>query len=118
MAGALSHGAAVRPAPILSLQTPASLYAVSDSESVYGGRTPSRTLLAVIWGDFRPELPVVTAMAPGDAYVVQEADFLCRAGLGAARGGILALKGFDWRIVSLDETAGGMVRLRIERVHA
>ncbi len=102
---------------IMELQTPARLYAVGETESSYGGRTFTTTLSGTLWGDFRPDLPGVKANAEGDSYVVQEAEFLCRSAEAAAPGGLLNLKGYDWRIVSLDEGADGTVRLRIERVH-
>ena len=57
-------------------------------------------------------------MAEGDGFVFLGSDFLCRSSAGVARGGQLSLKGFDWRIVSLDESADGSVRVRLERVHA
>ena len=96
---------------------PASLYAVTESESAYGGRTQTLSLAGTIWGDFRPDAPATEATPDGDAYVVQEADFICRSADGVARGGVLNLKGFDWRILSLDEAQDGAVRLRLERVH-
>lgn len=102
---------------IADLQTPAQAYAVSESESDYGGRTFTAVLAGTVWGDFRPDVPAVTATSEGDSYVVQEADFLCRSAEGVERGGLLRLKGFDWRVVSVDEQADGTVRLRIERVH-
>ncbi len=111
---AVPGGAAVR---ILELQTPAEIYAVTEDESEYGGRAFTTSLSGTVWGDFRPDAPGVTATSEGDSYVVQEADFLCRPAAGAERGGLLRLKGFDWRIVSLDEGNDGTVRLRIERVH-
>ncbi len=115
MAFALSRGAAVR---ILDLQTLARLYTISEAEDVYGGRTYQTVLAGPVWGDFRPDAPEVEATADGDSYVVQTADFLCRSAVGAARGGVVQLKGFDWMIVSLDEGADGTMRLRLERVHA
>lgn len=114
MAVALSHGAAVR---IAQLQTPAGLYVVSESEDVWGGRTFTTDLVATVWGDFRPDVPQVSGTSDGDHYVVQAADFLCRSAQGAAPGGLLRLKGFDWRIVSIDELADGTVRFQLERVH-
>ncbi|MGN6208637.1 hypothetical protein [Asticcacaulis sp.] len=103
---------------VMSLQTPARLYAVTETESAYGGRSFSLVPDATIWGDFRPDTPALESTAEGDASVVQGADFLCRSAVGMARGGRLSLKGFDWRIVSLDEGADGSVRVRLERVHA
>ncbi|MCR6658570.1 MAG: hypothetical protein NVV72_04210 [Asticcacaulis sp.] len=102
----------------MDLQTPARLYAVTETESAYGGRSFSLAPDAMIWGDFRPDTPAVQSMAEGDAFVVQGADFICRSATGMARGGRLNLRGFDWRIVSLDEGTDGSVRLRLERVHA
>jgi hypothetical protein len=102
---------------ITDLQTPARLYAVTETESVYGGRSFSLAPAATIWGDFRPDTPSVESTSEGDAFVVQGADFLCRSQAGMARGGRLNLKGFDWRIVSLDESAEGHVRVRLERIH-
>ena len=102
---------------IMTLQTPARLYAVTGTESVYGGRSFSLTPGATVWGDFRPDTPAVESTAEGDACVVQGADFLCRSAAGLARGGRLNLKGFDWRIVSFDEGADGAVRVRLERIH-
>jgi hypothetical protein len=103
---------------IADLQTPARLYAVSEAESTYGGRSFSLMPDATIWGDFRPDTPAVESTAEGDASVVQGADFFCRSMAGLARGGRLSLKGSDWRIVSFDEGADGSVRVRLERVHA
>ncbi len=99
------------------MQTPARLYAVSESEDDWGGRSFTTALVGTVWGDFRPDAPAAEITADGDAYVVQEAEFLCRSAEGATRGGLIHLKGFDWRIVSLDEAADGMWRLRLERVH-
>lgn len=98
------------------LQTPARIYAVTGTESVYGGRSFSLTPGATVWGDFRPDAPTVESTAD-DASVVQAADFICRSAAGMTRGGRLNLKGFDWTIVSLDEGADGDVRVRLERVH-
>lgn len=102
---------------ITDLQTSARLYAVTESESVYGGRSFSLTPGVTVWGDFQPDDPEVESTAEGDAFVVQGADFFCRSAAGLARGGRLILKGFDWRIVSFDEGADGSVRVRLERIH-
>jgi len=101
---------------IADIKTPARLYAVTETETAYGGRTFELEAGAVVWGDFRPDVPVVES-GEGDVGVVQEADFLCRSAAGLARGGRLSLKGFDWTIVSVDEDAEGVVRVRIGRVH-
>lgn len=102
---------------IMTLQTPARLYAVTGTESVYGGRSFSLAPGATVWGDFRPDPPNVESTAD-EASVVQSAYFICRSAAGMARGGRLSLKGFDWRIVSFDEGADGGVRVRLERSHA
>ncbi|MFT4074261.1 MAG: hypothetical protein QM647_01935 [Asticcacaulis sp.] len=102
---------------ISDLQTPARLYAVTESESLYGGRSFSLAPGMTVWGDFQPDTPEVESMAEGDAFVVQGADFICRSAAGLARGGRLSLKGFDWTIISLDEGADGYVRARLERIH-
>ncbi|MGA9658241.1 MAG: hypothetical protein WBQ60_03980 [Asticcacaulis sp.] len=101
---------------IMNLQTPARLYEVTESESVYGGRSFSLSAGAVVWGDFKPAAPSLQTATEGDAYVVQAADFICRSGVGMTRGGRLSLKGFDWKILSLDEQADGFVRVRMERI--
>ena len=101
----------------MDLQTPARLYAVTETESAYGGRSLSLMPRATVWGDFRPDAPMAETTAEGDAFVVQAADFICRSAAGIARGGRLNLKGFDWKIVSFDEGAYGAVRVRLERVH-
>lgn len=101
----------------MTLQTPARLYAVSETESVYGGRSFSLMPGVTVWGDFRPDAPAVESAAEGDASVVQGADFICRSAAGMARGGRLNLKGFDWTIISFDEGADGAVRVRLERIH-
>ncbi|MGZ3306249.1 MAG: hypothetical protein ACXU8U_10360 [Asticcacaulis sp.] len=100
----------------MTLQTPAGLYGVSETETAYGGRTQSFSLIATVWGDFRPDAPHVAATSEGDAYTVQQADFLCRSAAGMAPGGRLSLKGFDWTILSIDEAPDSHFRLRIERV--
>ena len=102
---------------IMTLQTPARLYAVSETESVYGGHTYEFAGTDITWGDFKPDAPVAETTAEGDAFVVQAADFICRSSAGMARGGRLNLKGFDWTIVSFDEGADGAVRVRLERIH-
>jgi len=102
---------------IMTLQTPARLYAVTEVESPYGGRSYSLTPGVTVWGDFRPDAPNVENTAE-ETSVVQAADFICRSAEGMTRGGRLGLKGFDWRIVSLDEGAEGYVRVRLERSHA
>ena len=103
---------------IMDLQTPARLYAVTETESVYGGRNFSFAGTGITWGDFKPDAPAAETTAEGDAFVVQAADFMCRSAAGMARGGRLNLKGFDWTIVSLDERADGAVRVRLERIHS
>ena len=107
----------MRPLRIMNLQTPARLYAVTEAESAYGGRTFTAHLAGTIWGDFKPDAPALQSTSEGDAYLLQEADFICRSSQGIARGGRLQIKGFDWKIVSLAEDADGAVRLRLERVH-
>ncbi len=102
---------------IMDLQTPARLYAVTETESAYGGRTFSTVPGATVWGDFRPGVPGMKTTSEGDSYVVQAAELLCRSADGVAAGGLLNLKGYDWRIVSIDALADGTVRLSIERVH-
>ena len=99
------------------LQTPARLYAATETESIYGGRSFSFADTGITWGDFQPDAPVTETTAEGDAFVVQTADFICRSAAGMTRGGRLNLKGFNWTIVSLDEGADGMVRVRLERIH-
>lgn len=102
---------------VMNLQTSARLYVVTEVESLYGGRSFSLVPGATVWGDFRPDAPAVESTAD-EASVVQAADFICRSAEGMTRGGRLGLKGFDWRIVSLDEGADDYVRVRLERVHA
>ena len=107
----------MRPLAINALQTPASLYAVSESESPYGGRTFVSAPMGTIWGDFKLDVPSTESTAEGDSYVRQQAVFICRSSEGIARGAVLAINGFDWTILSLDEDAAGTVRLRLERIH-
>ena len=115
----------MRPLPIDTLMTPATLYAVTQTGTAYGGWTQTLSTTGTIWGDFHPDAPVMrTATGEGadgaagqDAYIVQTAVFICRSADGIVRGATLNLKGFDWTILSLDEAADGSVRLRLERVH-
>ncbi len=108
----------MRPLAINALQTPAGLYALTESESPYGGRSFVSAPLGTLWGDFKPEAPATESTAEGDSYVRQQAVFICRSAAGIARGALLAIGGFDWTILSLDEDAAGTVRLRLERIHA
>lgn len=101
----------------MRLQTPAGLYGLTESETAYGGRTSNLSLIATVWGDFRPETPHLQTTSEGDSYTVQAAEFLCRSMDSMAPGGRLNLKGFDWTIVSVDEAPDGHFRVRIERVH-
>jgi hypothetical protein len=97
------------------LQTPARHYTLVESETAFGGRTHDFSLTGVIWGDFRPGVPAQITPSDTGAYLVQDADFICRSGVGVTRGDRLNLKNFDWQIVSLDEDADGHIRLHLER---
>lgn len=104
------------PLPIQQVQTPAALYGVIETETAYGGRTKTLSLVKTVWGDFRPHAPAREATSDGDSYQVQEAEFLTRSDEELAHGAILRIQGADWTILSGDGDAEGTVRLRIERV--
>lgn len=107
-----------RPLPIRQMQTPASLYGVTETETAYGGRTKSLSLVKTVWGDFRPEPPSRRATSDGDSYQLQAGEFLTRSDADLVHGAVLRIDGSDWTIVSVDTDADGTVRLRIERVLA
>ncbi|MDI7775384.1 hypothetical protein [Asticcacaulis sp. EMRT-3] len=108
----------MRPLQISAVSTPAGVYALSETETAFGGRTRSLSLVATVWGDFQPDKPALQAPGDGDPYVAQTADFLCRSVEGLSLGGWLSVRGADWQITSLDEDATGTVRLRLERLHS
>lgn len=101
---------------IMTLQTPARVDAVVESETELGGRTFSLSLTGTVWGDFRPDEPATASGGEGDAYVVQAAEFVCRRAEFAV-GSRLRIRGLDWVVLSLDERPDEAVRVRIERVH-
>ncbi len=106
------------PLPIHQLQTPAALYGVTESETAYGGRTKTLSLVKTVWGDFRPKPPAREATSDGDSYQQQQAEFLTRSDEDLIHGAVLRIQGSDWTILSVDTDADGTVRLRIERVLA
>jgi hypothetical protein len=108
----------MRPLPIHQVQTPAALYGVTETETVYGGRTKTLNLVKTVWGDFRPKPPAREATSDGDSYQLQEAEFLTRSDEDLVCGGVLRIHDADWTILSIDTDAEGTVRLRIERVLA
>lgn len=107
-----------RPLPIHQLQTPAGLYGLTQSETPYGGQIGSLAFITTVWGDFQPRPPATQSTSDGDAYVLQQAEFLCRSAQDMRPGSVLRIGAFDWTVLSLDEAADGHVRLRIERAHA
>lgn len=99
------------------LKTPARVCAAVETGTDYGGQVVNLVPGVTIWGEFRPDVPVVETPSDEEAFVVQAAVFLCRWADGVVRGTVLRIGGFDWTVTSVSEDADGIVLLQVERVH-
>lgn len=103
---------------IAALRTLAVLEAVSEAETVFGGRTRSWVQIAALWVDLRPlghREAGDGAMRPG---LVESAEAEARTHASAARGQRLKAGGEAWRVVAVTPARPkpGRMTLTLERI--
>jgi head-tail adaptor len=101
---------------ISALRTLAVLEAMSEAETVFGGRTRSWTQIAALWVDLRPGGHREAGDGAGPPTLTETADAVARSGV-AARGMRLKAGGEPWRIVAVraSDPRPGRMTLKLER---
>ena len=103
---------------IAALRTLAILEAVSEAETVFGGRTKSWTQVAALWVDLQPlghHEAGDGALRPG---LIDSAEAVARTHAAAARGQRLKAGGEAWRVVAVApaQPKPGRMTLSLERI--
>ncbi|ESQ79545.1 hypothetical protein [Asticcacaulis sp. YBE204] len=107
----------MNPLKAADLKTPAKIYRLIRTETVYGGSNQAPQYEGTIWGDFQTDVPQESQEFEGETLIRQYAEFTCRSASGIERGGYLKIRGQDWTVLSIDEDQNGTVRVRLGRVH-
>lgn len=102
---------------IASLRTLAILQAVSEAETVFGGRTKTWLQVAALWVDLQPSGHREAgdgAIRPG---LIESAQAVARTHAAAARGQRLKAGGEPWRVVAVtpSQPKPGRMTLSLER---
>lgn len=103
---------------VASLRTLAILEAVSEAETVFGGRTKSWVQVAALWVDLQPSGHREAgdgAMRPG---LIETARAVARTHAAVARGQRLKAGGEAWRVVAVTpaQPKPGRMTLNLERI--
>jgi len=101
---------------IASLRTLAVLEALSEAETVFGGRSRTWTEVAAVWVDLRPAGHREAGDGAARPILTETAEAAARPG-GAARGMRLKAGGEPWRIVAVQPARprSGRMILKLER---
>lgn len=96
--------------------TPARQVILTETVTAYGGRTPSFSLGATIWGQFSPHEPTSVQSSEGEFYTHQTADFVCDVAGSLTPSDRLRIRGEDYLITSLTQTQTGAQLIKMERI--
>ncbi|MDP1739303.1 MAG: hypothetical protein Q8L23_17910 [Caulobacter sp.] len=103
---------------VASLRTLAILEAVSEAETVFGGRTKSWIQVAALWVDLQPRGHRETADGVARPALIETAQAIARSHAAAARGMRLKAGGEAWRVVAVIPASPkpGRMTLSLERI--
>ncbi len=101
-----------------ALRTLAILEAVSEAETVFGGRTKSWVQVAALWVDLQPRGHRESADGGARPALIETAEAVARPHASAARGQRLKAGGEAWRVVAVIHARPnpGRMTLSLERI--
>lgn len=113
----MTPGSSPGASQIASLRTPAILEAVSEAETVFGGRTKSWVQIAALWVDLQPRGHREAADGAARPALIETAQAVARTHT-AARGMRLKAGGEAWRVVAVIPASPkpGRMTLSLERI--
>lgn len=103
---------------IAALRTLAILEAVSEAETVFGGRTKSWIEVAALWIDLKPVGHRESGVDAVQPILIETAEAIARTHAAASRGMRLKAGGEAWRVVAVTpaQPKPGRMTLSLERI--
>ena len=114
----MTLGTSPRAGPVGALRTLAILEAVSEAETVFGGRTKSWIQVAALWVDLKPLGHRESGGGAARPALTETAEAVARTHAAAARGQRLKAGGEAWRVVAVAPARPrpGRMTLSLERI--